>query len=329
MRMGQFRGCGLVWAMLAVATPALVHAVEVERIREGTPHEALMVVAFDGDRGLAGGAAGALMSTEDGGKTWKSETSPTPLSITAAALRGSRRLLAGQMGEIFFDDGSGTWQKAESGTKERLLGASINKDGIGLIVGSFGVFIRSEDGGKTWRQLEANWDPLFAVSPDLGEGFQPQLYSVQISDDGTALVVGEFETIIRSRDAGLTWSAANVGNVQGRERPPTLFAVNLSKDHRAYAVGQSGVVMSSADAGATWCRVKSGTDSNLFDVSSVENGGVVVSGMRKMLHASDALTWNVVEGADLSTSWYSGVAANGRGDVIAVGQNGNILKIKN
>lgn len=329
MRMGPFRRCAVALAMLVVAMPSLVHAVEVEQIREGTPHEALMVVAFDGDRGLAGGVAGSLMSTEDGGKTWKAETSPTPLSITAAAIRGSRRLLAGQMGEIFFDDGSGKWQKAESGTKERLLGAAINKDGIGLIVGSFGVFIRSEDGGKTWSQLEANWDPLFAVSPDLGEGFQPQLYAAQIGDDGTALVVGEFETIIRSTDAGLTWSTANVGNVQGRERPPTLFAVDMGKDRRAFAVGQSGVVMSSADAGATWCRVNTGTDSNLFDVSSMDNGGIVVSGMRKMLHAPDAQTWNVVEGADLSTSWYSGVAANGQGDVIAVGQSGNILKIKN
>lgn len=318
----------LVWVVLACLFPLSAGAVEVSKIRGGTSHETLLSVALDGNKGLAVGGGGTLMSTEDGGATWKAETAPTKLFLTAAAIRGQRRLVTGQMGEIFFDDGSGTWKKGESGTTERLLGASINADGVALAVGAFGLFIRSEDGGESWQQLPANWDPLFAEAADLGPGFQPQLYGVQIEDDGTALVVGEFETIVRSEDAGRTWKAASVGNVMSGDRPPTLFAVKLSKDHRAYAVGQSGVIMSSEDSGKTWCRLNSGTDTNLFDVASFENGDVIVSGMRRMLYAraSDG-NWNMVDGEDLSTSWYSGVSVNGQGDAIAVGQQGNILKI--
>lgn len=329
MQMGRIIQYGVAWLLIAVALPAWATPVEVAKIRKGIPHEALLAIAFDGDKGLSVGAGGALMSTEDGGATWKPEASPTKLSLTAVAIKGHRRVIAGQVGEIFFDDGTGKWQKANSGTKERVLGVAINANGVALAVGSFGLFIRSGDGGRTWEHLNANWDPLFAEAPDLGEGFQPQLYGVQINDEGIGIAVGEFETIIRSEDSGLTWRAVMVGDVLGSDRPPTLFAVKLNPDQGAYAVGQSGVIVTSKDAGRTWCRTDSGTTTNLFDIASFSNGTVVVSGMRKMLYGGglEAQGWDVVDGEDLSFSWYSGVATNGRGDVIAVGQAGSILKI--
>lgn len=328
MQIGVVIRSWTLWLLAATVVPAWAAQPTVAKIRQGSPHEALLAVAFDGNSGLAVGVGGALMTTEDGGSTWKTEASPTNLSITAVAIRSHRKLLAGQLGEIFFDDGSGKWQKSESITKERILGIAINASGIGLGVGSFGAFIRSEDGGKSWENLQTNWDPLFAEASDLGSGFQPQLYGVQIGDDGLAIVVGEFETIIKSDDSGKTWHTSMVGNVVSGDRPPTLFAVSAPRDHHVYAVGQSGVIMSSEDSGKTWCRSDSGTDANLFDVASLGNGDVVVSGMRRMIYQSvGTQSWSVIDGQDLNLAWYSGVATNGRGDVIAVGQSGNIIKI--
>lgn len=303
-------------------------SADVQALRKGIAHEALFAVAFDGDRGLAGGAGGQLLVTDDGGKTWKPETSPTPLSITAVAIRGPRRLIAGQMGEIYADDGSGKWTKAESGTTERAMSAAIDADGVALVVGSFGMFVHSTDGGRNWSPVTVNWDVLFAEAADLGPGFQPQLYDVQIDDRGVALAVGEFQTVVRSADAGATWVPVLSGDVHGSERPPTLFGVSLRSDGVAYAVGQTGTVLQSPDAGLTWCALSSGTDANLFDVTSVAGGRTVATGMREMRYSSsDTGSWTALEGEDLSVAWYSGVAHSGTTGIFAVGQSGNILQV--
>lgn len=313
-------------ALCCLTMPAV--AADVKALRKGIAHEALFAVAFDGGRGLAGGAGGQLLVTDDGGKTWKPETSPTPLGIMAVAIRGQRRLIAAQMGQIFADDGSGEWVKADSGSSERAMGVAINADGVALVVGAFGMFARSTDGGRNWSPVTVDWDVLFADAVDLGPGFQPQLYDVQIDDHGVALVVGEFRTIVRSTDAGASWTPVLSGDVQGGERPPTLFGLSLRSDGVAYAVGQTGTLLRSPDTGLTWSALNSGTDANLFDVVSVPGGKTVASGMREMRYAgSDTGRWEALEGEDLSVAWYSGMAYSEAGGVIAVGQSGNILQL--
>lgn len=312
--------------LCCLSLPAV--AADVKALRRGIAHEALFAIAFDGDRGLAGGAGGQLLVTDDGGKTWTPETSPTSLGITAVAIRGQRRLIAAQMGQIFADDGSGKWVKGDSESTERPMGIAVNADGVALVVGAFGMFLRSTDGGRTWNPVTVDWDVLFADAADLGPGFQPQLYDVQIDDKGLALVVGEFQTIVRSEDAGASWMPVLSGDVHGSERPPTLFGVSLRSDGIAYAVGQSGTVLQSPDSGLTWCALSAGTDANLFDVVSVQGGKTVASGMREMRYAgSDTGPWEALEGENLSVSWYSGVAYSEAAGPIAVGQAGSILQV--
>ncbi|WP_177188786.1 WD40/YVTN/BNR-like repeat-containing protein [Solimonas aquatica] len=314
--------------LMTLAAAGQSHAASVAKIVGGIPHDALFSVSFDGSKGVAVGAGGKLMVSNDAGKTWAAEAGPTGLAITAVAIKGSRRVMAGQVGEIYYDDGSGKWQKADNELKERAMGVAINSNGVAIVVGAFGMLERSTDGGKTWKAANLNWDPLFASSELLGDGFQPQLYAVNVDDTGLAIAVGELGTVIRSSDAGRTWFPVLGGNVHGETRPPTLFAVSQREDGSVFAVGQSGTIYKSADKGLTWCSIPSGTDANLFGVASLPGGKTVVSGMREMLFSSNDAEWERLKGEDIAVAWYSGVASTSSGNIIAVGQSGNILRVE-
>lgn len=322
------RICGAVIAVMSMAIATTSHAEGgMATVAAGTAHQALFATSFDGDNGIAVGAGGEIQVTSDGGKTWKPEAGPTQGSLTAVAIKGSRRIIAGLMGEIFVDDGSGKWVKAESGTQERALGASLNAQGVAMVVGSFGTMLRSVDGGKTWQQSAPRWLEIFAGSEQLTDDFAPSIYAVTMDDQGNGIAVGEMSTILRTEDGGASWQVALGGAVREADRPPALFGVTMRADGVGYAVGQSGLILQTPDRGRTWCSIASGTKANLMGVASYEGGRTLISGMRAMLLSrDDGKSWESLAGGDLTIAWYSGAATAGGDAFIAAGGSGKILR---
>lgn len=301
----------------AVGSTTAPAAASGAALVQGTVHQALFGVAFDGDRGVAVGAMGEIMESADSGKSWTAVSPrPTPLALLGVGVHGSRRIAVGQQGTILLSENAGPWTAMKSGSKERLLAVSVNEKGQAVAVGSFGTILVSGDGGHSWEPRTIDWSKI------LKDPVDPHLFDVIVGDNGAVTVVGEYGLILRSSDAGARWTATTNGEA-------SLFGLELRPDGVGYAVGQEGTVLATRDGGARWTRLVTGSQAVLLSVSSAADGRVVIAGMREMLQSSDnGATWKPRTDQDFATAWYSQLAMPADGGLVMVGHSGRIVRLQ-
>lgn len=302
----------------------------VEVLVDGIPHQALFAIDFDGDHGLAVGAAGQILRSRDGGETWQAEDPGEPIALLGVAIQGERSIAVGQMGRIYIHGGQGAWQAVESPTTERLFNVDLNADGVALAVGAFGALLRSTDFGATWTSAAPEWEGMFEDPLGRLGFFEPSLYGVHLADDGTAVVGGELSLLLRSTDGGQRWQVENAGTSREDGVDPSIFDLALRADGIGYAVGQEGLLLQTRNHGEDWQRLDVPSTANLLGVSTVADGRLIVAGMRDMLQSEDeGRRWQRIEGADIATGWYSGVYHHLRRDTAySVGNAGRILQLQ-
>lgn len=306
---------GAIAACSAFAAHAAVVKKPIDIIVDGTVHQTLFAIGFEGQQGVAVGAAGEVQTTEDGGKTWKVSKLPTDLAMLGVHIDATRTIAVGQTGKAFVKSAGGDWESVDTGTDSRLFSVSSNVGGLAVAAGEFGTLLLSEDGGRTWHKLTLDW---MQVGTD--GGAEPHLYGAYVAADGTMTVVGEFGLVLRSTDRGRSWAVASKGI-------PSLFSVKIRDDGVGFAVGQDGYALKTTDAGATWTCIDVGSKAILNGVHSSPDGRVTVTGMREMVVSSDdGATWDWVDNEEVTTVWYVGVASPGN-EVLAVGQSGRIIRI--
>ncbi|HLH73863.1 MAG TPA: YCF48-related protein [Chloroflexota bacterium] len=223
----------------------------------------LYSVAFaDASHAWAGGQAGTLYSSSNGGINWV----PVPVTDSSGKTRypiihgiaftsSSVGYLAGgelldqmlETGEIFrTTDGGMTWNLLSNvPADEQWNSITFNQAGVGLAVATNGDIIRTTDG--------SNWTKVFSQSYPL-----IQLNDVAFTTDGsTAVAVGDNAVILRSTDAGQSWTQvsppSNLSNLV------YLKGIAFSSSTKGSAVGGTGctgcvgqTAISTSDGGATW-----------------------------------------------------------------------------
>lgn len=287
----------------------------VEIIVQGTVHQALFDIAFDGQRGVAVGAAGEVQTTEDGGKTWKASKLPTDIAMLGVHIDAERTITVGQIGHAFVKVGGGEWEKATTGTEKRMFSVSSNASGLAVATGEFGGLFLSEDGGRNWNTLTLDW---MTVGTD--GGAEPHLYAADVEANGTITVVGEFGLVLRSEDRGRSWSVQNKASA-------SLFAVQIRDNGTGYAVGQDGYALKTTDGGKTWVCIDVGSKAILNGVHSTDDGKVTITAMREMMISSDdGASWSSIVNPEITTVWYVGVDSAGA-EVMVVGQAGRIVRV--
>lgn len=294
---------------VSAATPA------IDLVVQGTVHQALFAVDFEGSNGVAVGADGEIQTTEDGGKTWKKDKLATSLALLGVHSDAGRTIAVGQTGTIFLKAAGGKWEKVKSATEKRLFGVSSNATGLSVAVGEFGALQLSEDGGASWHSLSLDWMQIGTEG-----GAEPHLYGVNVAADGAISVVGEFGLVLRSVDRGRSWSVQSKGTA-------SLFSIQILDDGKGFAVGQDGYALKTADHGLTWVCIDIGSKAILNGVNASPDGRVVVTAMRELVVSKDGgETWGAVNSPEVTTVWYVGVGSSGN-DVMAVGQAGRIIRI--
>lgn len=313
-------------ALGAAAGACYAHPVDV--VLSGTAHQAFFAVDFDGSQGIAVGSEGTVFVTEDGGRSWQPQEVPTESALLGVGIRGKHRVVVGQAGLILVRGADGQWQERSSGTEERLMNVDVNSDGLMVAVGGFGTMLLSRDAGENWSAAAPQWDTVIDDAASFG-GFGPNLYAVDVADDGGITVAGEWGMVLRSADTAGSWEVLHVGDVAAQQEDATLFGMYVSDNGVIVAVGQEGAVMRSVDRGQSWHAVATESSANLLSVSDALNGYMVATGMRDMLISSDrGRNWQRVSGADIATGWYSGAAAPASSNTVyAVGHSGRILAI--
>jgi len=113
-------------------------------------------------------------------------------------------------------------------------------------------------------------------------GFPDRFYDVQALSADEAVIVGYAGKILKTEDAGQTWSQLPSGTRDA------LYAVDWVDDRHVWVTGQEGLILYSADGGKTWERQQSGTLVYLFAVDFVdEKEGWIVGDKATYLHTVD------------------------------------------
>ncbi|GEM_PF-918630 len=261
------------------AARVLARADLIERIEPDSVKPSIFSVSFVNEMaGWAVGESGTIISTKDGGKTWKlqkSGTLKTPRRLLLARL-GTRELVEPHFFSVYFiddkkgwatgesgtiissDDGGRTWYRQASNTDVALYSVYFVNASTGWAVGESGTILSTTDGGKTWKAqdsrvripryvessrsyVEAQWE-LSAVANE-PDSVKPRFHSVYFTNSTTGWVVGENGTIITTTDGGQTWKSQRSGlTLASKLRTVDLKAVQFA-GNTCWAVGTSGTVL--------------------------------------------------------------------------------------
>ena len=173
-----------------------------------------------------GGAQGGVWRSDDQGASWR------PLTDGECSLAMGAVALDPVAPEIVY---AGTGEQHFSG--DSYYGCGV---------------LRSTDGGRSWRQLGAQW----FIHPD-GWGTRIARMAVDPGSAGTTTSTVVYAAtewgLFRSGDSGGTWSAALDGVA-------TDVLVHPDRPGTAFAAVRGEGVFRSADRGATWDRLEMGLD---------------------------------------------------------------------
>jgi photosystem II stability/assembly factor-like uncharacterized protein len=254
-------------------------------------------------RGWAVGGNGALLTTEDGGNTWRalSPTTEDALKdvyfadeqngwlVCERSIYDVRATTEPRAYLMRTTNGGASWQKVnvtERGVNARLVRALFTKDGHGWTFGEAGMLYTTRDGGLSWERQPVPTRHLL-----LGGSF---ISSVQ------GWVVGAGATILQTFDGGETWRtntltmhADKSGTAAGHTQPVRFNAVSFVDWLHGWAVGDAGRVFMTNDGGHTWREQASNVMADLYDVKFVDPvEGWAVGAEGTVIHTMDGgLRW--------------------------------------
>lgn len=205
-----------------------------------------IVVSGSGDLGPFTGQDSFVISSLDGGESWRATSAPSQLSLyltpggTAIAFNADQ-LKAGRTVIHRSLDVGASWSKAAEleGVGRVMSVAADRRDRI-IAFTEYGFVLLSDDGGATWRNGGR------AIAPDNRISLRRTMF---FFDNGIALAVVGRGTILRSVDRGNTWNkvAPIVLDTEG---------INMLCSNGAGLIVAMGgwTVVRSQDWGATWAR---------------------------------------------------------------------------
>jgi photosystem II stability/assembly factor-like uncharacterized protein len=132
-----------------------------------------------------------------------------------------------------------------TGVERALYEVSFTDAQNGLAIGQDGLIIKTNDGGKTWKQVK------FEVPLQDWQKSLPHVFAMSRgSDPNKVWAVGPVGMIIYSQDGGETWGNLSLG------RDVTLNGVAFANDTEGWTVGEFGTILHTTDGGRTWQEQK-------------------------------------------------------------------------
>jgi len=217
------------------------------------------------EKGWAAGHDGVVLHTIDGGKTWVKQLDGS--RINELVLAQVKRLMESASGQkqklerlqFFYNDAK---KGLEEGPSRPLMALWFRNDREGIVVGSFGMILRTSDSGATWKPILDRID-----NPD---GF----HYYGIVRGGNALyLAGEAGTLFRSDDLGESWKKLE-SPYQG-----SFFGIAANPaGSDIVAFGLRGTIVLSTDRGQTWTLTKSPTEATLSAGRFLSDGSLWLAG---------------------------------------------------
>jgi photosystem II stability/assembly factor-like uncharacterized protein len=238
----------------------------------------LRALAFlDVNRGLTVGDHGAILATDDAGRTWTARQSGTTENLTDIQMVGQDGWIAGYDGVILHTaDGGKTWSKQKSGVTLSMEALFFLDSQNGWAAGFSGTVLHTLDGGNKWQQVKipgATWS----------------LTSITFLDANNGWIVGFAGQLFRTRDGGATWET---------KKPPVsgwLTSIGFDRAKRGWITTDDGFLLSE-DGGETWKLQP--TETQLFLNKMMRGTGTTMAlgpfGMLKQTGTGTAAQWKKI-----------------------------------
>ncbi|HEY5718555.1 MAG TPA: YCF48-related protein, partial [Motiliproteus sp.] len=270
------------------------------------------VALADAEYAWAVGHDGVVLASHDGGQSWALQLDGRRLNELVVnhyqALQGL--IDSGQGDELDPDTIAFGLDDAllarDEGPSKPLLDLYFIDRNRGWVVGAYGLFLRTDDGGHSWQPAMEQLD-----NPD---NFHLNAITRQ---QGALLIAGEAGVLFRSLDEGQRWERLEVGY----EGP--LFSAMATAEAQGFLLsGLRGRLFHSNDGGDSWEAIETATRSTLNAATPLQEGGLLAVGNGgAVLYAAPGSDHFTVRMQPQRQS-YTGVIEVTAGELVMVGQKG-------
>jgi photosystem II stability/assembly factor-like uncharacterized protein len=285
-------------------------------LSSGTGSNLKTVFFINSAMGFAGGSAGTMLKTTNGGINWQPLTSGLSVDINSIHFYNSNTGLAcANGGTIIMTTSAGTmWSPIPSGVTANLHSISFFDNNAGVCTGSNGTLMFSTNGGINWTVAEDGFlstyygihmvtstiayaggvntifQPLVAKTTNGGanwthsvfylngnEGNIRDMYFLSATEGFAVSNVWDGQGgISHTLSGGISWGTQLI--------PKFLNSVDFPTQFIGYAVGGDGFVTKSTNRGFSWTTQQSSTSALLRAVDftdsltgyAVGDGGVII-----------------------------------------------------
>lgn len=271
-------------------------------------------------QGWATGHDGVVLHTADGGDSWiiqtngfeQSKLNLAHVRMLLATKEAERANATEEMKDTLSEDMEDLRNRLESmetADKEGacchpLLDVWFKNEREGFVVGAYGLFFHTTDGGKSWTPW---WDRI--DNPD-------NLHLNAIAGTGGALfIAGESGRLYRSMDDGKNWESL--------ESPMagSYFGIVASPNEEyVIAFGLGGKMAHSRDRGENWKLIQTKAGAALSGGIAQENGEVLIVSYSGIIMAGSGIT-GMFAPKKIGAGW-NAVADTRDGHIVLVGLKG-------
>ncbi|GAB3626464.1 glycosyl hydrolase [Pandoraea terrae] len=209
------------------------------------------------------------------------------MMLDAATTAGRRIVAVGDHGVVLLSDDNGVhFRQARTVPVQTALTAVAFADAQhGWAVGHWGVILRTDDGGDTWRLQR------------MDTAIDQPLFSVHFKDEHKGWATGLWSMLLTTDDGGQHWRKVDIPAPPAGGRPDrNMFKIFADAKGNLFIAAEQGTVFRSQDDGQTWQYVATGYKGTLWSGVALADGTLVVGGLRGTLYRSndDGASWQAV-----------------------------------
>ena len=320
----------------------------------------ILDMARSGDRIIAVGERGHILISTDGREWRQSANVPLRSTFTAVTSIASNVWVVGHDGVILHSGDAGEhWEiqrrdlrgkpadGVDAGSVRQgapLLDVLFTDANHGFAIGAYSLFLKTEDGGKTWTGSRINAvDNAQATAAEekteveesthsdnelqssvfsadelaIGMEEDAHLNGIARTESGGYVIVGERGAVFRSRDGGASWVRSQL------PYDGSMFGIVGYEGDHVLAFGLRGHVFETRDLGENWTEVPTDTELSLMGGTALANGGVVIGGANGLvMHRNSESDPLVISTATSAGAIADVLPSEAAGEWLIAGENG-------
>lgn len=285
-----------------------VSAVQAEAAKPVQRYDITQALAANEHVIVAGTQSGAVLVSNDGGRTWmRRALGPTSLIGFAVCPDGSFVGIDFYR-KVWSADAKGDGWQATALDKPRVpLAVTCDGQGRWWVAGTRATIAMSADRGKTWTVTDLDEDA--------------QLTAIQFVDADYAVATGEFGLFAVSEDGGATWHRREP--IPGEFYPYAAFFVSREE---GWVSGLAGQMLHTTDGGAHWSRQDNATGQPLYRLFA-HDGVPYGVGAGGALARLEGEAWRAVPYPDPMPVFLGAGASLGGEQAVVAGGPGGLLRV--